>query len=99
MTCMERPPDPNVAPPPGVPEGVRKALYRGKKIEAIKLHREATGLGLKEAREAIEQLDGELRASSPELFEKVKSGGCMSLVVGAVVVGGGLVWFGVQWVG
>ncbi len=33
-------------------------VRRGKKIEAIKLYREQTGLGLKEAKEFIERLDG-----------------------------------------
>lgn len=33
-----------------------QALLAGKKIEAIKLHRRATGLGLKESKEAVEQI-------------------------------------------
>ena len=88
---MERPPDPNAPPAPDVPEDVKKALFRGNKIEAIKLHREATGVGLKEAKDAVEEMDAALRGTSPELFEKAKSGGCMSLLVGALLVGG--VWW------
>ena len=38
-----------------VPE-IRLALAGGNKIEAIKLVRERTGLGLKEAKELIERL-------------------------------------------
>jgi ribosomal protein L7/L12 len=39
---------------------VRSALARGAKIEAVKLYREATGLGLAESKEAVEQLEGTL---------------------------------------
>jgi hypothetical protein len=34
---------------------VEAALAKGNKIEAIKIYREATGLGLKESKEAIER--------------------------------------------
>jgi len=37
-----------------LPPGVVDAMQRGKKIEAIKLYREATGTGLKEAKDFIE---------------------------------------------
>jgi hypothetical protein len=37
-----------------LPEGVLEALRRGDQIEAIKLYREATGAGLKQARDFIE---------------------------------------------
>jgi hypothetical protein len=37
-----------------LPPDVRAALDRGQKIEAIKLMRERTGLGLKEAKDAVE---------------------------------------------
>ena len=40
----------NVAPP------VLDALRRGKKLEAIKEYRAATGVGLKEAKEYVEEL-------------------------------------------
>lgn len=35
---------------------VREALLLGKKIQAIRLYREATGVGLKEAKEAVEAM-------------------------------------------
>lgn len=35
---------------------VHEALLRGDKIEAIKLYREATGVGLKEAKDAVEAM-------------------------------------------
>lgn len=37
-------------------ESVRRLVRQGKKIEAIKLYREATGLGLAEAKTAVERL-------------------------------------------
>ena len=40
-----------------VPSDVAAALQRGDKIEAIKLLRDATGVGLKEAKEAIDRLE------------------------------------------
>lgn len=40
-------------------EAVQAALAAGNKIEAIKLLREATGLGLAEAKDAVERMAGE----------------------------------------
>jgi ribosomal protein L7/L12 len=37
-------------------------LRKGNKIEAIKVYREATGLGLKEAKDAVEALERQLGA-------------------------------------
>jgi len=39
-----------------VPPGVREALDRGQIIEAIKRFREATGAGLKESKDFVEEL-------------------------------------------
>ncbi|GAA6140642.1 ribosomal protein L7/L12 [Hydrogenophaga sp. 5NK40-0174] len=52
---------------PPVPPEVKAALDRGNKIEAIKLLREATGLGLKEAKDAVDQIEagGELCMNIP----------------------------------
>jgi large subunit ribosomal protein L7/L12 len=49
-------PGPFAAPPPAdqLDPEVVQLLTSGKKINAIKLHREKTGLGLKEALDAIE---------------------------------------------
>ncbi len=43
-------------PPAEEPE-IRRLLAAGKKIEAIKRYREATGLGLKEAKDAVEAME------------------------------------------
>jgi len=49
-------------------------LYAGRKIAAIKRYREASGKGLKEAREFIEQLEARLREEAPEKFSSPSSG-------------------------
>lgn len=41
--------------PPDHLAPVREAMARGRKIEAIKLYREATGCGLAEAKHAVER--------------------------------------------
>lgn len=41
---------------PGVDSQILVLLREGKKIEAIKLYREATGVGLKEAKDFVESL-------------------------------------------
>ncbi len=43
---------------PAVSEAIAQALAQGHKIEAIKLLREATGLGLKESKDAVERMAG-----------------------------------------
>ncbi|MFL3659387.1 MAG: ribosomal protein L7/L12 [Opitutales bacterium] len=54
------------------------ALQSGRKIEAIKLCRELTGLGLKDAKEYVEKLEAELRKETPDAFHEAK--GCMSVL-------------------
>ena len=39
---------------------IREALRRGNKIEAIKIYRELTGVGLAEAKQAIDSLESRL---------------------------------------
>lgn len=46
------------------------ALERGNKIEAIKIMREARGIGLKESKEAVEAY----LASHPDVLAKLKAG-------------------------
>lgn len=45
---------------------IRRALQAGRKIEAIKLVREQTGLGLKEAKDAVEAIEAALDPADPE---------------------------------
>ena len=46
-----------IVPPVSVPVAVRQALSAGNKIEAIRLYRQHAGVGLKEAKEAVETLE------------------------------------------
>lgn len=45
-----------VAPQPGVTEMVRQLAIQGNKIAAIKLLRDETGMGLRQAKEAVDRL-------------------------------------------
>ena len=47
---------------------LREALFAARKVEAIKLYREATGLGQKEAKDAVDAIEAALRRESPEKF-------------------------------
>ncbi len=60
---------------------VREDLFAGNKIKAVKFYCEQTGVGLKEAKDAVEKLEAELRASSPEMFAKPPAAGGCGLTV------------------
>lgn len=47
----------------GLSADVELLVMQGRKIEAIKLYRQQTGLGLREAKEAIDQIDHTLRTA------------------------------------
>jgi ribosomal protein L7/L12 len=64
---------------------ITEALFAGQKIEAIKIYRESGGGGLKEAKEAMDRLEAELREECPEKFSASAKGGC-----GAVILIGGM---------
>ena len=53
-----------------LPAPVINALQNGKKIEAIKLYREATGAGLKEAKELIEEVMATSKSHETTLHHK-----------------------------
>lgn len=63
--------EPMTPAPPEIPEEVRKLALEGKKIEAIKILRHKTGLGLKEAKDQVDEIAG------------VRSGGtgCFGIIV------------------
>ncbi len=60
---------------------IQEALFKGNKVEAIKLYRDGTNLGLKESKEAVERLEAELRLQSPEKFTAKASKGCLVVMV------------------
>ncbi len=49
----------------GLPMSFHDALQRGKKIQAIKIYRETTGAGLKEAKDAVDDGQGRVLGSPP----------------------------------
>jgi hypothetical protein len=61
-----------------VQQKVRSLLLEGKKIEAIKIYREASGLGLKESKDAVEMVETELRNGG--LLPQKTKGGCFALL-------------------
>ena len=56
------------------PGGPEAALLRaGRKIDAIKSLRERTGVGLKEAKDAVDRLEGQLGLETPAMSATAKS--------------------------
>jgi hypothetical protein len=79
---------------PDLPQDVRKqiedVLFAGRKIEAIKLYREHTSTGLAEAKNAVDDMEVQLRRTSPEMFVGAPAGkGCggTSLLMAAAILG------------
>lgn len=69
-----RPPSPGVVSTPGVPMDplhdprfaeVRGYIQQQQKINAIKAHRELTNMGLKESKDAVEELERRLGLAAP----------------------------------
>jgi ribosomal protein L7/L12 len=70
-----------------LPASVEQALRNGNKIEAIKLFREATGVGLKEAKEAVEAMEAQGAPTGMGISrDKAKAGPLILLLVGAIVI-------------
>ena len=70
-------------------QAIMDAIYGGspRKIEAIKLVREATGCGLAEAKQFVEKLGAELYAKEPQKFSASPVGkGCVGMLVAVVLV-------------
>lgn len=65
---------------------INEAIFAGHKIEAIKLYREATGEGLREAKEFIETLTDKLHEEYPDKVP-AKTAGCGAAVLFVAAVG------------
>ena len=61
---------------------ITDCLLAGNKIQAIKLYREASGEGLKEAKECIESLTATLREKHPDKFPATKAGCAPMIALG-----------------
>ena len=68
---------------------IRQAIYAGasRKLEAIKLVREAAGCGLKEAKEFVEKTAAELYEKEPQKFASPPSGkSCAGVLMAGTLV-------------
>jgi len=66
---------------------IETAIFAGNKIEAIKLYREGTGVGLAEAKQAVEKMESDLRKAKPEKFTTpAGKKGCFGLVLAMVAM-------------
>ncbi|MCM2370591.1 hypothetical protein [Aporhodopirellula aestuarii] len=63
-------------PSPEILEEIRDLLLRGRKLEAVKVYRTAEHSSLLDAKNAVEDLERELKASSPESFLVNSKTGC-----------------------
>lgn len=69
-------------------EAVEECLYAGRKIEAIKLFREATGADLKKCKELLDGHEEELREQFPDRFKTAANSGCgTAVLIGLIVTG------------
>lgn len=77
------------------PEDIVQAVIAGRKVEAVKRLREQTGMSLKEAKQAIEQLERELHGHAPVVPPMQEEGGAEGLIriVLAVAALAALYWF------
>jgi hypothetical protein len=63
-------------------QALQTAIFAGRKIEAIKLYREAVGGGLADAKRAVEDMEVDLRRRSPENFiASAQNKGCLGVVL------------------
>ena len=77
---------------------LKEALFAGNKIFAIKFYREQTGAGLKEAKDAVEMLETELRAASPGRFTKPPAAvGCSRAVLVLIGIGVLVLLLRIRW--
>ncbi len=73
-------------------------IFRGEKIQAIKVYRDMTGLGLKEAKDAVEELERSFRASDPGRFTASPQGkGCLGVVVAGLLCSGLVIYALEKW--
>lgn len=77
--------DPTLGPEGELPGGADAALLAGNKIDAIKIVREATGLGLKESKDAVDAREKALVAQG---HMKPATAGCAGVLLFAIVLAG-----------
>jgi hypothetical protein len=60
---------------------IQAQLFAGRKIQAIKLYRLASGVDLKAAKDAMDAYEVRLRQESPDRFTAAPSKGCASMIL------------------
>ena len=60
---------------------IQAHLFAGRKIQAIKLYREATACGLAEAKDAMDAYAARLRQEAPDRFTAPEKAGCFSVIL------------------
>ena len=85
--------------PNSIPEekltALQSLVFSNRKIEAIKLYREITGLGLKEAKDGVEAIEASLRKEFPEKFSTAapQRRGCFGAAAVVCLCLGGVVYW------
>jgi hypothetical protein len=69
-----------------VRDAIMAHVFAGRKIDAIKVHRQATGQGLVESKRFIEALEARLREESPGRFEATVPAGCGAGVIAVMLL-------------
>lgn len=73
---------------------LQEYIFSRRKIEAIKFYRELTGVGLKEAKDEVEQLEASLQNTFPEKFTaSAKGKGCAGAAAILCLSAAGLVYW------
>jgi ribosomal protein L7/L12 len=73
---------------------IKDALFRGNKIEAIKLYRDITKAELIDSKQAVEKLESDLRTTSPEKFAKPAAAkGCLGMIAGVCALLVAILWW------
>lgn len=72
---------------------LRELIFARRKIEAIKEYRELTNVGLKEAKDAVEEIEADLLKVSPEKFAPKGKGCGAAAVLCLVAIGAAGTWW------
>lgn len=79
---------------------IMQALESGQKIQAIKIYREANGVGLKEAKEAVDAMAKDLIQKDPEKYAVLsESSGCAGMFILGLLIPVGVIMGILQFVG
>ena len=71
---------------PETQDAIHDAIFAGRKIDAIKIYRKATGTDLLEAKKFIEALQRRLHEEYPNKFQPPSKAGCSGVLFVAIVL-------------